>query len=343
MIDLRSDTVTRPTPGMLEAMFRAEVGDDVLRDDPTVNRLEQMSAEFLGHEAALFTASGTMANQIALRTWARPGEEVILDRWSHSYIYEVGAAAALSGLSIWPVDTPSGLLTPEDVVASIRADNIHLPETRVVAVENTHNRHGGVYYPVEQFQALREMTQSRGLKLHCDGARLANAAVAAGVSMADYGRRCDSVTLCLSKGLGCPVGSMLAGPVEFIDRARKCRKMLGGGMRQAGYLAAAGVYALEHHVDRLARDHANARRLAESLAAMDEIDIDLGRVVTNIVYVRFKRGPERARQVTEAVNREGLLCLLLKEDTVRLVTHLDVSDDGVSEAIKTLKRHLAES
>jgi len=326
---------------MLEAMFCAEVGDDVFGDDPTVNRLEAMAADLLGQEAGLYTPSGTMANQVALRTWTEPGQEVILDRWSHAYVYEVGCGAAVSGLSFWPIDTADGMLSPDEVEPVIRPDNLHHTVTRIVSVENTHNRHGGAVYPLERIRDLRELTQRRGLILHMDGARVCNAAVAAGLTPTDYGSLCDSITLCLSKGLGCPVGSLLAGPKDFIVRARRFRKMFGGGMRQAGYLAAAGIYALEHHVDRLAEDHANARRLAEGLAHVDGLRIDLGRVVTNMVYATFEEGPDRAKAVMDAAAQAGVHALLLKPDTARLVLHLDVSADDVDKAIDVLRRLMA--
>lgn len=341
MIDLRSDTVTRPTKGMLDAMSRAVVGDDVLRDDPTVNRLEEMAAELLGQEAALFTPSGTMANQVALNSWTQPGDEVIVERWSHNYNYEVAAGAALSGLSFWPIDTEDGLLDVRQVEKAIRPDNIHLPVSKVVSIENTHNRASGAYYPLAHVKALRDLAHGRGLVLHMDGARLANAAVAMGVRMAGYGGLCDSVTLCLSKGLGCPVGSLVAGPGDLIERARRCRKMFGGGMRQAGYLAAAGIYALEHHVERLREDHANARQLGEGIAAIAGLDVDLSRVVTNMVYCRFKEGPEKAGRVVEAMQADGVYTLLLLPDTIRMVTHLDVTSEDIGRAVEILNRHMA--
>jgi len=341
MIDLRSDTVTRPTKGMLEAMSRAEVGDDVLRDDPTVNSLEERAAEFLGQEAALFTPSGTMANQVALKSWTQPSNEVIVERWSHSYNYEVAAGAALSGLSFWPIDTDDGILTPEQVGKAIRPANIHLPITRVVSIENTHNRASGACYPLERVRELGELAHAHDLALHMDGARLANAAAATGVPASQYGKFCDSVTLCLSKGLGCPVGSVVAGPKDFIERARRCRKMFGGGMRQAGYLAAAGVYALEHHVERLAEDHANARRLGEGIAAIDGLQVNLDRVVTNMVYCRFQAGPDTAKQVMEAARAEGVLAILTSPDTARMVTHLDVDAKDIDRAIAVFSKLMA--
>jgi len=340
IVDLRSDTVTRPTAGMLKAMFGAEVGDDVFGDDPTVNRLEEVGAAYLGQEKALFTPTGTMANQIALRCWTRPGDEVIADAGAHIYNNEVGAAAALSGLSIRPLATDNGILQPEQVEEAIRPpENIHCPRTRIIAIENTHNRAGGSVYPLGRVEDLRALAERRGLVLHMDGARLCNAAVATGLRCSDYGRLCHSLTLCLSKGLGCPVGSLVAGPADFIKTARRARKMMGGGMRQAGYLAAAGLYALEHNVERLAEDHANARRLADGLAEIAELEVDVKRVATNMVYYRFRQGRERAAAVADLCKAEGVLIGLMgRSDTVRSVTHLDVSRQDVDRTVATVKK-----
>ena len=343
MIDLRSDTVTRPTEGMLKAMMQAEVGDDVLGDDPTVNRLQDVAAEFLGQEAALFLPSGTMANTVACKTWTQPADEVILDRTSHTYSLESGAGAAFCGLSYYPVDTPDGILAPDQVEAAIRTDALHHPATRLVVLENTHNRAGGTAYTVERVRELREVTRKHGLILHMDGARLANAAVARRVKAADYGRLCDSVTQCLSKSLGCPVGTVLAGPVDFIARTRRYRKMLGGGMRQAGYLAAAGIYALENNIERLAEDHANARRLADGIAQVEGLEIDQPNVTTNIVYFRFKRGPEKARQVFEGLKADGVLMLTSGPNRVRAVTHLGITAGDIDRAVELLEQRMRDT
>jgi threonine aldolase len=340
LIDLRSDTVTRPTKGMLRAMMRAKVGDDVFRDDPTVNRLEEMAAEFLGQERALFLPSGSMANTVAIKSWTQPGDEVILDRRSHSVNLEVGAGAAICGVMFNTLDMPDGILTVAAVESAIRAPNIHHPLTRLVAVENTHNLAGGTCYPLRRVRELRRLTRERGLLLHMDGARLVNAAAATGSKPREFGRLCDSVSQCLSKGLGCPVGTMLAGPPEFIERARRYRKMLGGGMRQAGYLAAAGIYALEHHVERVAEDHANARRLAEGLAEIPAIEIDPAHVATNLVYFRFKGGPKKAQEVAAGLKAKGILILLSGADRARAATHLDVSSRDIALTLRTLKRLL---
>ena len=337
MVDLRSDTVTRPTKGMLRAMMRARVGDDVLGDNPTVIRLEEMAAEFLGQERALFMPSGSMANTVAIKSWTQPGDEVILDRGAHSVNYEVGAGAALCGVMFSTLDMPDGILTPAAVESAIRPRNIHQPLTRLVTVENTHNRAGGTCYPLQRVRELRRLTKEHGLRLHMDGARLVNASAVTGSKPREYGRLCNSVSQCLSKGLGCPVGTMLAGPPDFIERARRCRKMLGGGMRQAGYLAAAGIYALEHHVERVVEDHANARRLAEGLAEIPAIEIDPGKFVTNLVYFRFKAGPQKAQETVAALKAKGILIMLTGPDRARAVTHLNVSARDIALTLRTLK------
>jgi threonine aldolase len=340
MIDLRSDTVTRPTPGMLRAMMRAKVGDDVLGDDPTVIRLEEMAAEFLGQARALFMPSGSMANTAAIKSWTQPGDEVILDKGAHSVNYEVGAGAAICGVMFHTLDMPDGILTPASVESAIRPSNIHQPQTRLVCVENTHNRAGGTCYSLERVRELRALTKERGLRLHMDGARLVNAAAVTGGAPREYGRLCDSVSQCLSKGLGCPVGTMLAGPPDFIERARRCRKMLGGGMRQAGYLAAAGIYALRHHVERVVEDHANARRLAGGLAEIPGIEINPAQFVTNLIYFRFKAGPRKAQETVAALKSKGILIMLTAPDRARAVTHLDVSARDITLTLRTLKRLL---
>jgi threonine aldolase len=299
-----------------------------------------MAAEFLGQERALFLPSGSMANTVAIKCWTQPGDEVILDRRAHSVNLEVGAGAAICGVMFNTLDMPDGILTAAAVEAAIRPSNIHHPVTRLVAIENTHNLAGGTCYPLQRVRELRRLTRKRGLRLHMDGARLVNAAAATGHKPREYGRQCDSVSQCLSKGLGCPVGTMLAGPPDFIERARRCRKMLGGGMRQVGYLAAAGIYALEHHVERVAEDHANARRLAEGLAEIPALEIDPGQVVTNLVYFRFKAGPQKAQEVVAELKARGILIVLLGPDRARAVTHLDVSARDIALTLRTLKRLL---
>lgn len=284
-IDLRSDTVTQPTPEMREAMYRAELGDDVFGDDPTINRLEEIAAAKLGKEAAVFVASGTMGNLASLLTHCHRGEEVIVGDQAHIFRYEAGGSSALGGIAQFQIpNNPDGTLALDKVEAAIRGSDQHEARTRLIALENTHNRCGGAVLPVSHMQQVRELADKHHLKVHLDGARIFNAAVALGVDVKAITQHVDSVTFCLSKGLSAPAGSVICGSREFIAQARRYRKMLGGGMRQAGVLAAAGIVALEKMVDRLAEDHVNARRLAEGLADTPGVTIDLDRVQTNILF-----------------------------------------------------------
>jgi len=284
-VDLRSDTVTQPTPEMREAMMRAELGDDVFGDDPTVNRLEEMAAAKLGKAAAVFVASGTMGNLASLLTHCNRGEEVIVGDQAHIFRYEAGGSSALGGIAQFQIpNNPDGTLPLDKVEAAIRGSDQHEARTRLIALENTHNRCGGTVLPLSYMQQMRELADRHHLKVHLDGARAFNAAVALGVEVTAITQHVDSVTFCLSKGLSAPVGSVICGSRDFIAQARRYRKMLGGGMRQAGVLAAAGIVALEQMIDRLAEDHANARRLAEGLADMPGVTIDLDRVQTNIIF-----------------------------------------------------------
>ena len=339
MIDLRSDTVTRPTPEMRRAMAEAEVGDDVLGDDPTVAALERRTAEVLGKEAAVYMPSGTMTNQVAIRVWTEPGDEIILEADAHSYFFESGGPAALSGVMCRLIAGQRGLFTADQVRAALRPANEHFPRTRLVCVENTHNRGGGTVWPVRQIADVAAVARQAGLKMHLDGARLWNAAVASGTSEAEYAGHFDSVSVCFSKGLGAPVGSALAGSAEFVARARRFRKMFGGGMRQAGIVAAGALYALEHHRERLAEDHANARRLAEGLAAMPGIQLDPATVETNIVVFAVTAMP--ASRLVERLQERGVLALPLDAASVRAVTHLGVSSDDVDAAIEAFAACLA--
>jgi threonine aldolase len=323
-VDLRSDTVTRPTPGMREAMARAEVGDDVYGEDPTVRRLQERVAELYGKEAGLFVPSGTMANQIALWLHARPGDEVIVGAGAHCMLYESGAAGGLNGIQFHVLGT-GGLFSAAEVSAAIQPDNHHFAPTTVVAVENTHNRGGGKIFPLRDIHAIAEVARARGLALHLDGARLLNAEVASGVPAREWAAPFDTASLCLSKGLGAPVGSVLVGTKDDMWRAHRRRKMLGGGMRQAGILAAAGLYALERHVARLADDHANARRFAEAIARVPGIAVDLSTVETNIVIWDLKpEVPIAAAAFAERARARGLLVNAIGERRLRAVTHLDV-------------------
>ncbi len=337
-IDLRSDTVTRPTPAMREAMARADVGDDVYGEDPTVNLLQEEVAALLGKEAALFVPSGTMANQVALGALTRPGDEIVCDGGAHCLSFESGALAALWGVQARTVVAERGLLDPAAVEAAIRPVHDVYPRTRVVEIENTHNRGGGAVYPLDRIRALGEVARRRGLHVHLDGARLWNACAASGIDAAEYARDATTVSVCLSKGLGAPAGSLVAGPRDLVADARRLRKRLGGGMRQAGILAAAGRYALQHHRERLAEDHANARRLADGLTAMG--GLLPYPVETNLVFAAFtgRSAAELSARLAAAgvlANPEGS-----RPDLLRFVTHLDVSRADVDEALERISRAL---
>jgi threonine aldolase len=339
-IDLRSDTVTKPTPAMREAMARAEVGDDAYGEDPTVNRLQEEVAARLGKEAGLFVPSGTMANQVSLGVLARPGDEVICDAGAHCLSFESGALAALWGVQARPLAAPRGILDPADVEAAIRPAADMYPRTRVIEVENTHNRGGGAVYPLDRIRALGAIARRRGLHLYLDGARLWNACAATGHAPAEYAADAVLVSVCLSKGLGAPAGSVICGPRDLVTEARRLRKRLGGGMRQAGVLAAAGLHALAHHVERLVEDHASARLLAERLAEIPGASL-LFPVETNIVFVAFA-----GRSASDLVARLAAVGVLAnpegsRPDVLRLVTHLDVSRADVEEAAGRMARLLA--
>ena len=331
-IDLRSDTVTLPTADMLRAMTSAPLGDDVFRDDPTVNRLEETAAERMGKEAALFVASGTMGNLLGLLVSARHGQEVIADANSHVFLNEAAGAATVGGIQVRQVPTERGVLSPAQVLAALRpTDDVHQPLSAAVMIENTHNWHGGVTWSLEELQRIFETTRSNGLAVHLDGARIFNAAVAIGADVRAIAQYADTVSFCLSKGLCCPVGSIVCGPAEKIGAARRWRKMLGGGMRQAGVLAAAGLVALETMVDRLADDHRSARSLAEGLAEVDGIECDLSRVETNIVYFRLKN-MDAASFVT-ACSDQGLRGGAYGSDLIRFVTHHGITPADVGKAL----------
>lgn len=337
MYDYRSDTVTQPTDAMRDAMMSAELGDDVLGDDPTVQRLEVRVAKLLGKEAACFVPSGTMANQVAIRAQTEPGDEIIAHEQSHIYEYEGGAPAALSGCSLRLIRSPGGLFDPDDVSGSMRPIDDHAPRSRLLVVENTHNRGGGRVWPLDRIADVIGRARSLGLRCHMDGARLMNACVAAGVEARAYASHFDTVSMCFSKGLGAPVGSAMAGPEQTVARARRFRKMYGGGMRQSGLLAAAAEFALEHHVARLAEDHGHAQELASGIAALPGYEIDASLVETNIVYFEVPHGaPGGASGVCERLAGAGVLMLPLGPRTIRAVTHLDVDRAGVSRTLEVL-------
>jgi threonine aldolase len=334
VIDLRSDTVTKPTPAMREAMARAEVGDDVLGDDPTVKELESETAAMLGKEAALFTASGTMANQLALRSLTEPGDEILVEANAHVYYYEGGAPAALSGVMCRCLEGKRGIFTGADLEAVLRPADVHFARTRLVCLENTHNRGGGKVWPIEQIQEVAAAARKHNLQLHLDGARLWNASVATGIAEREYAAPFDTVSVCFSKGLGAPVGSVLAGSKSLINRARRFRKMLGGGMRQAGVIAAGALFALRNHRARLAEDHANAKRLASVLSNIKELDVDPAEVETNMV--RFRVRPMSAEQLVERLRASGVLVLPVGRDTIRAVTNLMVSAQDIEAAVEII-------
>ncbi|UZD22271.1 threonine aldolase family protein [Algoriphagus halophytocola] len=328
IIDLRSDTLTRPTPGMKEAMFSASIGDDVFGEDPTVNALEEKAAGLFGKEAALFCPSGTMTNQIAIRLHTRIQTEVICHKNSHVYLYEGGGIMSNSLASVKLLEGDLGKIIADQVQAAINPDDVHAPETTLVSLENTMNKGGGSIYKLEEIKPIRKVCDAHGLKLHLDGARLFNALVETGERPADWGAQFDSISICLSKGLGCPVGSLLLGSKADIKRARKVRKVWGGGMRQAGFLAAAGIYALDHHVDRLKEDHLRARALGEMLSQQNYVS-EVYPVATNIVIARLEgMAPE---DWLKELSAKDIKAVKFGPDLVRFVTHLDFGDDQLEE------------
>ena len=338
IIDLRSDTVTRPVPAMRTAMAVAEVGDDVFGDDPTVNRLQTRFAEMAGKEEALFVTSGTQANQTALKCHTRPGDEIICDANSHIVRYEGGAPAALSGVSTAALAGERGIFTADMVAAAIRPDDVHEPVSSVVVVENTHNKGGGTVWPIGQLADVCRCAHDRGLKTHLDGARIFNAVAATGIGLVEWAVHFDSIAVCFSKGLGAPVGSILAGSSEFIRCARRVRKMLGGGMRQAGSLAAAAEYALDHHVQRLVEDHDNARLLAAELQQLGAFDVEP--VSTNMVFWSMKGMPEKVAAFAEACRERGVWFLHFGGVRFRAVTHLDITREQVLTAARIIAKQV---
>ncbi len=337
-IDLRSDTVTKPTPGMREAMAKAEVGDDIFGEDPTVNRLQERLAAMLGKEAALFMASGSMSNQVAIKTHTQPGDELICDANAHIVHYETGGPAALSGVMCRTVEGEFGIIDPMQVEGMNRPLSDHLPHTTLLCLENTHNRGGGRIYPLEKIEALCRWAQRHGLARHLDGARLFNAVVATGIAAPEWAKHFDTVSICFSKGLGAPVGSALAGPKDFIAKARRMRKLFGGGMRQVGILAAAALYALDHHIDRLAEDHAHAQRLAESLSQVPGLSLWPHDVHTNILFLRIDAELGAAAPFCQRLKERGVLALPTAPRVFRLVTHLDVTSAQIEQAADVIKK-----
>ncbi len=335
MIDYRSDTVTRPTPGMLAFMQSAPVGDDVFGEDPSINSLERITAAKFGMEAGLFCPSGTMTNQLAIKTHTQAGDEVICDELSHIYQYEGGGIAFNAGCSVKLLHGDRGRVTAEQVLSGIHPEDVHKPISRLVSLENTSNRGGGACYNFNDFEAIKKITDQHGLALHLDGARIFNAIVHNNEASIEYGKIFDSISICLSKGLGAPVGSVLVGSNEFIKKARRWRKVFGGGMRQAGYLAAAGIYALEHQVERLADDHKNAKILSEALSKMEFVSSILG-VETNIVIATIG-GKYTAASFAAALKEKGILAIAMTPTQVRFVFHLDITESDLARTIDIIK------
>lgn len=343
-IDLRSDTLTQPSKAMRQAMANADVGDDVFGEDPTVNRLETMAAETTGQEAALFVSSGTMANLVSLLTHCNRGDEVILGDQAHIFYYEQGGCAALGGIHPHTVpNLPDGTLDLAAVEAAIRADNVHFPITRVIALENTHNRCLGTPLPTDYMDQVKALANQHDLKIHVDGARIFNAAAALDVEPPALLRHADSVSFCLSKGLGAPVGSLVCGRREFIDRARRNRKVVGGGMRQAGILAAAGLVALEENVHNLPTDHVNAHKLALGLAELPGIELDPSGVHTNIVFFKVNHPKLNAESLSVALSEEGVKALALGPDLLRAVTHYHITAQDIDQALIIFKKILQKA
>lgn len=336
MIDFRSDTFTKPTPAMLNAMFTADVGDDVFGEDPTVNKLEALTADMFGMENSIFCASGTMTNQIAIKCHTQAGDEVICEKLSHVYIYEGGGISFNSGSQVKAIDGDRGRIYAQQVLEAINADDIHKPISKVVSLENTTNRGGGCCYRLTDIQQIKEVCLVNNLRLHLDGARLFNALVATGETTKQYGEIFDSISLCLSKGLGAPVGSVLIGNRNFIKQARRIRKVFGGGMRQAGYMAAAGIYALEHNIERLALDHLHAKKIAEALLKK-EFTGKMLPVETNIIIFEVINS-YTAKTLAETFKNFGILVIPISANQIRLVLHLDISEQMVAETIDVIHR-----
>lgn len=337
MIDLRSDTVTRPTPQMREAMMRAEVGDDVMGEDPSINRLQEMIAEMTGMEASLFVASGTMGNQVCIAAHTERGDEIIVERNAHIFNYECGSPGMLSGVQVMPLQGKQGSFTLQQVREAVRPVNIHHPRTRLICLENTHNRASGALFPIDEMKRISEFARENSIRMHLDGARLWNASVVTGIPLREYCRNFDSVSLCFSKGLGAPVGSIIAGSRQFIEKARYFRKAFGGGMRQAGFLAAAAIYAVENNFRRMAEDHRRAGRLAEFIATLPGIEIDLETVKTNIVIFDVRATRYTGRQVRDMLAEKRIGMNTFAGTRVRAVTHLHITDDDIEQTIAALK------
>ncbi|HYB19503.1 MAG TPA: GntG family PLP-dependent aldolase [Thermodesulfobacteriota bacterium] len=336
-IDLRSDTVTKPTPEMRKAMFEAAVGDDVFGEDPTINALQEKVAHLLGKEAAIFVASGTMGNQLSIKAQTQPGDEVMIEAGGHAMNFEGGAGAVLSAVQFFGISGQRGIFDAPQVEAAIRVDDVHYPVSRLVVIENTHNRGGGTIFPLQNILRIREVATRNGLRMHMDGARLWNACVASGISPKEYAAPFDSVSVCLSKGLGCPAGSLVAGSQDFVKRVHRFRKMVGGGMRQIGFLAAAGIYALDHHIHRLEEDHDKAKKMAQGLARIKNLLIRPEEVETNILFFDVSPAERTAQEVAAALRKKGVLVHPTSRTRIRCVAHLDVSFSDIDQALKAIE------
>lgn len=333
VINVRSDTQTLPTPGMMRAIAEARLGDDTYDEDPTVQEFERLAAEMVGKEAAVLVLSGNMGNLSALMAHGAPGDEVLLDPESHIFYYEVGGLANIAGLMPMPVPSQRGMIDPQVLAAAIRPPNLHYPRPRLFCLENTHNRSGGRVIPLDLHRELCSVAHQRGLAVHLDGARIFNAAIASRCSAADYTRHVDSVQVCLTKGLGCPLGSFVAGDRKFIGEVDRARKRLGGGMRQAGIIAAAGIYALKHHVDRLAEDHRLARRLAQALAELPGLSIDLESVESNMVYVDHSATGLASDALSQRLKTAGVIVSTRPPHQIRMCTHLHHTEEILDEVV----------
>jgi threonine aldolase len=338
LIDLRSDTVTRPTPGMRAVMAAAEVGDDVFNEDPSVLRLQERVAGLLGKEAALFVPSGTMSNQICVKAHTQPGDELLCDANCHIYNYEAGGPAVLSGVTCRTIEGTFGILDVSQLEGKVRPDNEHLVQTRLVCLENTHNRGGGKIYPLEKIRAISAWAHANGLLMHLDGARLWNAVVATGIPPATWAGHFDTVSVCFSKGLGAPVGSALAGPRDFVARARRTRKLFGGGMRQAGILASAALYALDNHVERMAEDHRNAQTIARAIAETSGLRLLPPEVETNLIWFEVHPTLGTAKSVAAVLREKGVLVHPGGPQLLRACTHLDVSAEQAEHAARAIRQ-----
>lgn len=335
-IDLRSDTVTKPSSAMRLAMMEAEVGDDVYGEDPTVNKLQDKVAQMFGKEAALFVPTGVMANQVSIRTHTNHGDEIIADEDSHIFVYENAAPAALSGVSIKTLQNTMGVITAEQIRAAIRSDAYYLPKTKLICLENTHGRSGGTIFPIEEIKKINQLAREQNIKLHLDGVRIWNASVGSGISFREYGQYFDSISVSLSKGLGAPIGSLIIGDKEFIDQALVYRKMFGGGMRQVGIIASAGLYGIENNLGRLADDHRKAKLFADGLKNLQSFKINIESVQTNMVIADIQINKTQ-KEVLALLKAKGILLTPERNSSIRAVTHLDVSFDEIEQAITVFK------